>query len=79
MGRTVPIDINAVSIIDLRMRHPFQPFRLRLTSGESIVVEYPWQIATAPNAGSCAAYDATGDLRLVRYRDVAELDTVLPD
>jgi hypothetical protein len=70
--------MNASHILKLMNRTPFEPFEIRMNDGGRVMVEHPWQIATAPNSASCAAYEPDDVARLIAYRNITEIVTATP-
>ena len=67
--------MNATQLIELMNREPFEPIEIHLSDGTRILVEHPYQIATARNSPSCTIYDTDDRMRIVAYRNITEILT----
>ena len=70
--------MTATRMIELMNRVPFQPIEIHLNNGTHILVEHPYQIATQPNAAACTIYFGVDQMRIVAYRNIAEVITSEP-
>ena len=69
--------MNAMQMIELMNRVPFDPLKIHLSDGTRIRVEHPYEIATQPNGIACIVYE--GDVaRFVAYRSITEVITSAP-
>jgi hypothetical protein len=65
--------MNATEMIELRMRHPFVPFEVRLADGSSIHVAEPNLVATARNSGECTIFESAERIRFIRFKDIRDV------
>lgn len=70
--------MTANQMIELRNRTPFEPIEIHLNNGTQIRVEHPYQIATKPNGAACVIYVDEDKMRVVSYRNIAEVITTAP-
>jgi len=62
-------------MIELMNRQPFEPLEIHLNNGTKIRVEQTYQIATRPTGTACIVYDDDDRMRIVSYRNIAEVIT----
>ncbi len=67
--------MNAVKMIELLNRHPFEPLEMHLSNGTVIVIEHPYLIATAPGSSQCIIHGEVESepTRYVSYRNIVEV------
>ena len=70
--------MNATQMLELMNRVPFQPFEIHLNNSTRMKVDHPYQIATQPNAAACTVYADDDVMRIVAYRNIAEVITSEP-
>jgi hypothetical protein len=68
--------MTANKMIELMNREPFEPLEIHLNNGTKVRVEQPYQIATRPNSPSVIVYDDEERMRIIAYRNIAEVITV---
>ncbi len=70
--------MTASQLLELMNRVPFQPIEIHLNNGSHMKVDHPYQIATQPNAAACTVFCDDGLMRIVAYRNIAEVITTEP-
>jgi hypothetical protein len=66
--------MNSSELLQQINRRPFEPFEIRMTSGERVAVERSEQIASAPNSASCAVYEPGGVPRILELGSIADIE-----
>lgn len=69
--------MNAIEVLKLMNRTPFEPFEIRLSDGTRIPVEHPWEISTRPDSPTCTIYEAEQGMRIVAFRNITEVVTAV--
>jgi hypothetical protein len=67
--------MNALQMIALMNRTPFEPLEIHLSDGTQIRVEQPFHIATRQNSPTCIIYDEGDRMRIVSYGNITEVIT----
>ncbi len=67
--------MTANELIELMNRRPFSPLEIHLSDGPSILVEYPYNIATRRNGPVAIVYDSQGKTHFVSYRNITQIIT----
>ena len=69
--------MTANRMIELMNRTPFELLKIRLSDGERIQVDHPYQISTLPNSPTCTIYTEDERMRIVTYRNITEVITAV--
>jgi hypothetical protein len=67
--------MNAAQMLQLMNRIPFEPFELHLNDGHRIRVDHPSYLATREDSPTCIICDDDEQMRIVAYRNIAEVIT----
>ena len=67
--------MTATEMLNLMNRSPFETIEIHMNDGQRLIVEDPFQIATARKSSCCTVYDDNGEMHIVSYRNITRVVT----